>query len=56
MGRALFIHLAKSKKQKVEIFAISIQDIKYQLNKKTKPLTDLKTVVPAEYYDFINVF
>ena len=56
IGRAFFMHLAKSKKQKAEIFAISMQDIKYQLNKRIKPPTNLKTVVPAEYYDFLDVF
>ena len=56
IGGTSFMHLAMSKKQKVEIFAISMQDIKYQLNKKTKPLTNPKTVVPVEYYNFFNVF
>ena len=56
IGRAPFIHLVKSKKQKAEIFAISMQDIEYQLNKKTKQPTDPKTVVPAEYHDFFDVF
>ena len=50
------MHLAKSKKQKAEIFAISMRDIKYQLNKGTKPPTDPKTVVLAEYHDFLDVF
>ena len=53
---APFMHLAKSKKQRAEIFAISMRDIEYQLNKGTKPLTDPKTVVPAEYHDFFDVF
>ena len=53
---ALFMHLVKSRKQKAKITAISMQDIEYQLNKVTKPLTDLKTVVPATYHDFLNVF
>ena len=56
IGGAPFMHLAKSKKQKTEIFAISMQDIKYQLNKETKLLTDLKTVIPAKYHDFLDVF
>ena len=56
IGGASFMHLAKSKKQKAEIFAISMQDIKYQLNKRTKPPTDPKTVVPTEYHDFLDVF
>ena len=58
VGGAPFIRLAKSKKLKhrAEIFAISMRDIKYQLNKGTKPPTNPKTVVPAEYHDFFDVF
>ena len=56
IGGAPFVHLVKSKKQKAEIFAISMRDIKYQLNKGAKPLTDPKTVVPAEYHDYLDVF
>ena len=58
IGGAPFLCLAKSKKPKhrAEIFAISMRNIKYQLNKGTKPLTDPKTVVPAEYHDFLDVF
>ena len=33
-----------------------MRDIEYQLNKETKPLTDPKTVVSAEYHDFLDVF
>ena len=56
IGGAPFMHLTKSKKQKAEIFAISMRDIEYQFNKRTKPPTDPKTVVPAEYHDFFDVF
>ena len=58
IGGAPFIRLAKSKKpkHKAKIFAISMRDIKYQLNKKTKPLTNPKTVVPEKYHDFLDVF
>ena len=58
IGEAPFMRLAKSKKreQRAEIFAILMRDIKYQLNKTTKPPTDPKTVVPAEYHDFLDVF
>ena len=61
-----FQYLAKQKD--VEIFAISmrdieyelntilIKDIKYQLNKTAKTLTNLKTVVPKEYHKFLDVF
>ena len=58
IGGAPFMRLAKSKKpeQRAEIFAISMRDIEYQLNKTTKPPIDPKTVVPAEYHDFLDVF
>ena len=56
IGGAPFMHLARSKKQKAKIFAISMRNIEYQLNKGTKPLTDPKTVVPAKYHDFLDVF
>ena len=54
IGGAPFVHLAK--KRKADIFAISMRDIKYQLNKTTKPPTDPKTVVPTKYHDLINMF
>ena len=56
IGGAPFMHLAKSKKQKAKISAISMPDIEYQLNKATKPLTNPKTVVPEKYHDFLDVF
>lgn len=52
----------------MKIFAMSMQDIenklnailmkniKYQLNKTAKTLTDFKTVIPEEYYKFCDVF
>ena len=33
-----------------------MRDIKYQLNKKIKPLIDPKTIVFAEYHDFLDMF
>ena len=33
-----------------------MQDIEYQLNKVTKLSTNLKTVVPVEYHDYLDVF
>ena len=56
IGGAPFMHLAKSKKQKADISAISMRDIEYQLNKATKPLTDPKTIVAEKYHDFLDVF
>ena len=66
IGAAPFQYLAKQKN--VEIFAVSmwdiknklnailIKDIKYQLNKTAKIPTNLKTVISEEYHEFLNVF
>ena len=54
IGGAPFTYLAKQKD--VEIFAISMRDIKYQLKKANKIPTDPKTVVPEEYHKFLNIF
>ena len=51
---APFTYLAKQKN--IEIFTMSMRDIKYQLEKATKTPTDLKTVVPEEYHKFLDVF
>ena len=65
IGVAPFQYLARQKD--VEIFAVSMQDIenklnvilikdiKYQLNKMAKTLTDPKTVVLEEYHKFLNI-
>ena len=55
LGGTPFMHLAKKQKT-VEIFAISMRNVEYQLNKRAKPPTNPKTVVPAEYHDFLDVF
>ena len=54
IGGAPFTYLAKQKD--VEIFAISMRDIEYQLEKATKTPTDPKTMVPEEYHEFLDVF
>ena len=51
---ASFTYFAKQKD--VEIFAISMRNIEYQLEKATKTLTDPKTVVLEEYHKFLDVF
>ena len=40
----------------MEVFAISMQDINYQLNKDKRPPTDLATQVPECYHKFLNIF
>ena len=54
VGVALFQYLTKQKS--VEIFGISMRDLKYQLNKAKKPTTDPATVVPECYHNFLDVF
>ena len=66
ISAAPFQYLAKQKD--VEIFAVSMQDIKnelnmismkdiqYQLNKTTKAPTDPKSMVFEKYHKFLNVF
>ena len=39
-----------------ELNAISMKDIKYQLNKTAKAPTNPKTVVPEEYHKFLDIF
>lgn len=51
---ALFQYLAKQKG--VEIFAISMQDVNYQLDKDKRPPTNPATRVPECYHDFLDVF
>ena len=54
IGAALFEYLAKQKG--IEIFAISMQDIDYQLNKNKRPPTDPATKVPECYHNSLDVF
>ena len=54
IGGAPFTYLAKQKD--VEIFAISMRDIEYQLEKATKTPIDPKIVVPEEYHKFLDIF
>ena len=39
-----------------ELNVISMKDIKYQLNKTAKTLTNPKTVVPKKYHKFLDIF
>ena len=54
VGAVLFQYLTKRKG--VEIFAVSMRDLEYQLNKTEKPVTNPATVVPKCYHDFLDVF
>jgi hypothetical protein len=35
---------------------VTLRDINIELAKKNKSITDSKTIVSLEYYDFLNVF
>ena len=54
IGAAPFQYLARQKD--VEIFAISMQNINYQLDKDKKSPTDPVTRVPECYHNFLDVF
>ena len=66
INTALIQYLAKQKDMEIfavsmwdiknEFNAISRKDIKYQLNKTAKTSINLKTVVPEKYHKFLNVF
>ena len=42
--------------KKTSIFAISMRNIKYQAKKENKAKTNLKSIVPSKYYNFLDVF
>lgn len=54
VGAAPFQYLTKQKN--VEIFAISMQNIKYSLNMAEKPIFNLATEISECYHNFLNVF
>ena len=39
-----------------QVFAVSMRDIQYQAEKEAKAETNPTSVVPQEYYDFLDVF
>ena len=42
--------------KRAQVFAVSMRDLEYQAEKEAKPETDPRTVVPAEYHNFLDVF
>lgn len=42
--------------KKSQIFALSIKDLEYQVEKEARSATDWRTVVAAEYHDFLDIF
>ena len=43
------------KLKRAQVFTISMKNLDYQVEKKTKPETISKTVVPEKYQDFLDV-
>lgn len=54
IGAAPFNLLTRRKD--VEIFAVSLKDVEYEMAKRKKTVTNPKLVVPEEYHDFLDVF
>lgn len=49
-------YYATCKLKKFQIFAILIQDLKYHMEKKIKPKTNLKNIISKEYYNLLDIF
>ena len=42
--------------KKAQVFALSLKNIQYQAEKKVSAETNPKSIIPKEYYDFLDVF
>ena len=49
-------YCATCRLKRAQVFTISMRDLEYQAEKETKPETDPRTVVPAEYHDLLDIF
>ena len=45
-----------TKQKEMQIFATFLKNIEIELAKKTKSITNSKSIVSSEYHDFLNVF
>lgn len=50
------IYYAVCKLIKAQIFAVSMRDLEYQIEKKVKPETDLRIFILEKYYNLLDVF
>ena len=50
------IYCITCKLKRAQVFAIFIKNLKYQAEKKARPETDPKNVIPEKYHDFLDVF
>ena len=42
--------------KQAQVFAISIKNLEFQVEKKAKPETNPKTIIPEKYYDLLDMF
>ena len=47
---------ATYKFKRAQVFAISMRDLEYQAEIKAKPETNLRSVIPKEYHDLLDIF
>lgn len=44
------------KLKRAQVFAISMKELEFQATKEAKLETDLKSVIPEKYHDFLDIF
>ena len=42
--------------KEAQVFAVSMTDLEYQVEKEAKPKTNPRTIILAEYHDLLDVF
>lgn len=42
--------------KKTQVFAVSMKNIQYQVEKKVRTKTNAKSIVHKKYHDFLNIF
>ena len=42
--------------KRAQIFALSMKDIQYQVEKEARAETNPRSIVPQEYHDFLDIF
>ena len=50
------VYFTACRLKKAQVFAVLIGDIQYQAKKEARAKTNPKSVIPQEYYDFLDVF
>ena len=49
-------YYAACRLKEAQVFAVSMRNLEYQAEKEAKSETELRTVVPAEYHDLLDIF